>query len=227
MGSSNYVTFGDFNNDDASNSHGIVSAPPPTSSHNNVMMNSMSSAHDSYPFGSGSNASMELYDGSSHSPHDGPPRPARYPIRQQITYPRNPYVQPPSPPQPRYLDNPYYSYGPSPSMMESYLPVVSKTPPIRMPTTTPIHEAFTSSSSPSSTEEGFDGKAPSSSGALPFRSGNAWQGQTCVDINDHVVNCPICSQYYQNYSSMYIGIIILLGFIILIFLLKSIMEIRR
>jgi hypothetical protein len=50
---------------------------------------------------------------------------------------------------------------------------------------------------------------------------------TCVDINDHIVNCPICSKYYQNHTTVYVGIIILLGFIILIFLLKSIMEVRR
>lgn len=223
MGSSNYVTFGEFNVE-SSDSRQIVSAPPPSSSGNPMMNMNSSTSHDSYPFGSGSRASMELYEGSD----DGPQRPSRYPIRQQITYPRNPYVQPPTQSQPRYLDNPYYSYAQQPqsTMMEPYIPMVSKTPPIRMPSmpaTTPIQEAFTSTMA--SDVENYDGKP--SSGSLPFRSGNGWQGQTCVDINDHVVNCPICSQYYQNYSSMYIGVIILLGFIILIFLLKSIMEIRR
>jgi hypothetical protein len=50
---------------------------------------------------------------------------------------------------------------------------------------------------------------------------------SCIDVNDHITTCPICSKYYQNYTSVYIGIIILLGFIILIFLLKSILEVKR
>ena len=188
MGSSNYVTFAEFNND--SSSADIVSAPPPA-----------------LPFGTGSHSSVELYEDQQ------PTRPNRYPIRHHITYPRNPYVQPPSPPPPRYFDNPYYSYA-QPQQQQQLSPYAPTPPsPLMTPPTTPIHEAL------SLAEDGGEKPPPPPS--------NRWQGQTCVDINDHVVNCPICSQYYQNYSSMYIGIIILLGFIILIFLLKSIMEIRR
>lgn len=115
--------------------------------------------------------------------------------------------------------------------MDTFMgPMVPKTPPLSMPPmvahvaggTTPIQQALT--------QENFTHDSPQDD-SIPKprlqRASNAWQGQTCVDVNDHVVNCPICSQYYQNYSSMYIGIIILLGFIILIFLLKSILEIRR
>jgi hypothetical protein len=94
----------------------------------------------------------------------------------------------------------------------SLMPYVPQTPP-SMPhqqqqlyqppsNSTPIHEAFT-------TEQ-----------VKPIMS-------SCIDVNDHIMACPICSKYYQNYTSVYIGIIILLGFIILIFLLKSILEVKR
>ena len=137
-------------------------------------------------------------------------------------YPPQPQYQPQSKPQfsmpirqhmpPMYQRDrePYEqpSYNLNPTSLMPYIPqtppsVVYQQPQLPVPSnSTPIHEAFT-------TEQ-----------PKPIMS-------SCIDVNDHIMACPICSKYYQNYSSVYIGIIILLGFIILIFLLKSILEVKR
>lgn len=51
------------------------------------------------------------------------------------------------------------------------------------------------------------------------------QPVSCLDVNDHIVSCPICSNYYKSYSYLYIGIIIIL-LIIILFLFKSLTEKR-
>lgn len=51
------------------------------------------------------------------------------------------------------------------------------------------------------------------------------QAISCLDVNDHIVSCPICSNYYKSYSYLYIGIIIIL-LIIILFLFKSLTEKR-
>jgi hypothetical protein len=92
------------------------------------------------------------------------------------------------------------------------------------PTTSSLHLSNRRKSDISPSSSFMDGTEDT---GVRFRGKNPLHDSTCVDINDHVVNCPICSTYYQNYTTMYVGIIILLGFIILIFLLKTIMEIKR
>jgi len=175
MGSSNYVTFGEFNNE-----------------RQPVHMS------EQYPFGTGMNSSMELYDNPQNDMYslDKPSsfeRPQKYPIRQHVQYPRNPY-----------------NVHMNENNIETFSPPPRQQLELNTHSITPIQQALSPPPSPSPRRENYN----------PF-------GQTCVDINDHIVNCPICSQYYKSYGSMYVGIIILLGFIILIFLLKSIMEIKR
>lgn len=201
MGTSNYVTFGEFNK------------PEPPPSQNMYNMSSMNMHNDNSDYSEGYNQMPNQNVGYNYQQPQQPQQPAKYPIRQHVPYPRNP-VTPQT--QPKFYDNPYYYKDPLPkqNMVESFTTDLSF--PSLDTTTTPIAQAFTSSPMQEMTTQ-----------QKSFRSPNPFVGQTCVDINDHVVNCPICSQYYQNYSSMYIGIIILLGFIILIFLLKSIMEIKR
>lgn len=212
---STYVTFGDFNKPE----------PPP---HMN----------ESFEMGGS-------YDQQRSNQFPPPPsqQPARYPIRQHMTQPRNPYTPQMLPPYPRNeMPNSRYYDAPSMMMMPQPPP-----PPLNMPfpqrnmvslppssahdfdmpsNSTPIGKAFS---------EEFD-MPMSSSSSSKDEMGNGYQREarmnrlldaTCVDINDHIMNCPICSKYYQNHTTVYVGIIILLGFIILIFLLKSIMEIKR
>lgn len=213
---STYVTFGEFNPEPP--------PPPPRPS--------------SEGYGMGSS-----YD--PNGPSDGPPRPGRYPIRQHMTQPRNPYTPQMLPPYPRH-DTPATFYNNSPSAMmmpmmpqgpppppqgpprpmqqPSQLSFGSTTPPspfefdMSSSNTTPIGKAFSEDFEMSSSLD-EPSKPPSRMARL--------LDATCVDINDHIVNCPICSKYYQNHTTVYVGIIILLGFIILIFLLKSIMEVKR
>lgn len=209
---STYVTFGDFNKPE----------PPPP--HMN----------ESFEMGS--------YDQqrSNHFPQQSPQQPGRYPIRQHMTQPRNPYTPQMLPPYPRN-EMPGSRYNDAPPMMMMPQP---PPPPLNMPF--PQRNMV---SLPPSSNHDFDmpsnatpiGKAFSEEFDMPMSSskdetGNGYQREarmnrlldaTCVDINDHIMNCPICSKYYQNHTTVYVGIIILLGFIILIFLLKSIMEIKR
>lgn len=49
----------------------------------------------------------------------------------------------------------------------------------------------------------------------------------CSDAARHVSQCEICNRIYQNNTKLYIGIIIFLCLIIILFLLKSVLEIRR
>ena len=129
------------------------------------------------------------------------------PIRQHMPVyqrDRDPYDQQTSQSYPNVHLNP-----------TSLMPYIPHTPPTQpqppqqlYPShSTPINEAFT------------ENTPPQQNRPLIMSS--------CIDVNDHIVSCPICSKYYQNYTSVYIGIIILLGFIILIFLLKSILEVKR
>lgn len=208
---STYVTFGEFNKPQEP-------PPPPPQSQMN----------DPYNMGS--------YDQESFTQAPSP-QSVRYPIRQHMTQPRNPYTPQMLPPYPR-SDMPgsgyYNSSSSSPLMMPPPPP-----PPLRMPlprnsmttppsghvdfdtpsNATPIGMAFSSESFDMPEKESFQQNSPSRLTKI--------LDATCVDINDHIVNCPICSKYYQNHTTVYVGIIILLGFIILIFLLKSIMEVRR
>lgn len=46
---------------------------------------------------------------------------------------------------------------------------------------------------------------------------------SCLDVNDHIMTCPLCSNYYKSYSYLYVGIIIIL-LIIILFLFKSLSE---
>lgn len=48
---------------------------------------------------------------------------------------------------------------------------------------------------------------------------------SCLDVNDHIVTCPLCSNYYKSYSYLYVGIIVIL-LIIILFLFKSLSEKR-
>lgn len=209
---SSYVTFGDFNK---------PKDPPPPPSHETFNMGS----YDQENF--------------TQSPS---PQTVRYPIRQHMTQPRNPYNPQMLPPYPRHdvrhdiQGSPYMQNFQSPMMLPQPPP-----PPLRMPY--PSHSAQTTPpstlmefDSPTNTtpigsafSEGFDESSSSSlkENTNPFSRPNRLMDATCVDINDHIVNCPICSKYYQNHTTVYVGIIILLGFIILIFLLKSIMEVKR
>lgn len=196
MGTSNYVTFGEFNKPEP---------PPPQNMYDMSSMNMHNDYSEEYNQMPNQNVGYNYQQQLQ--------QPTKYPIRQHVPYPRNP-VTPQT--QPKFYDNPYYYKEPqNQNTVEPYTTDLSF-PSLDM-TTTPIAQAFTSAAP-------LQEMTPQQKS---FRSPNPFTGQTCVDINDHVVNCPICSQYYQNYSSMYIGIIILLGFIILIFLLKSIMEIKR
>lgn len=43
----------------------------------------------------------------------------------------------------------------------------------------------------------------------------------CVVIADHIVDCPICSRFYRNYSPLYNGIIIVLVIILVVILFKN------
>tara|TARA_A100001011_G_scaffold400160_1_gene512844 strand:- start:5615 stop:6133 length:519 start_codon:yes stop_codon:yes gene_type:complete len=63
-------------------------------------------------------------------------------------------------------------------------------------------------------QEGFATKAPS------FNEHNC----TCIDVNNHIQSCPICSKFYKNnYYVIYIIVIILLTVICLI-LLKKVLD---
>jgi hypothetical protein len=47
---------------------------------------------------------------------------------------------------------------------------------------------------------------------------------TCIDVNVHITDCPICSNYYKNYTLIYLSIIAFLIGVIILFLLKKIWE---
>ena len=215
MTNSTYVTFGKFNNKEAS--------PPPTPRYVDQPYSMSDNGNDPYAY------------------HHQEPK---MPIRQHMTQPRNPYNPQMLPPYPR-TDLPSSVYPPpmSPppstsqytmpshmsSHMSSHMPSnMSSNMPLNVgfhdvsAHSTPIDKAFSDTSS----NEGFEMSSSSPSSSTPQRTPRLMDA-TCVDINDHIVNCPICSKYYQNHGTVYVGIIILLAFIILIFLLKSIMEIRR
>lgn len=121
------------------------------------------------------------------------------PSKPQFSMPIRQHM--PSPLYQREIEQQPSYHNPNPTSLMPYIP---QTPPSVQPPTnsTPIHEAFTEQS------------------PRPIML-------SCIEVNDHIMTCPICSKYYHNYTSIYIGIIILLGFIILIFLLKSILEVKR
>ena len=48
-------------------------------------------------------------------------------------------------------------------------------------------------------------------------------GPTCIDVADHIANCPICSQFYKNDKTVYIISIIILAIICLL-LLKKVLD---
>lgn len=63
------------------------------------------------------------------------------------------------------------------------------------------------------------------SNAPPHQPLSSDQPVSCLDVNDHIATCPLCSNYYKSYSYLYIGIIVIL-LIIILFLFKSLTEKR-
>ena len=49
-------------------------------------------------------------------------------------------------------------------------------------------------------------------------------GPTCIEVADHIANCPICSKFYNNDKTIYIIAIIMLA-IVCILLLKRVLDI--
>lgn len=46
----------------------------------------------------------------------------------------------------------------------------------------------------------------------------------CIDISNHIQNCPICSRFYKNDNTIHIVIIVILG-LICILLLKRVLNV--
>jgi hypothetical protein len=46
----------------------------------------------------------------------------------------------------------------------------------------------------------------------------------CIDISNHIQNCPICSRFYKNDTTVHIVIIVILG-LICILLLKRVLNV--
>lgn len=199
MSSSNYLTFGEFNNVEAQ-------SIPPSQSFNDIQYENNTN-NNNWNNNNDSSWMTDPYKQNNQPWYDNnqpPPRvDIRLPIRQHSPFPRNPYQIYPLAPPPVY-NNPYYSqYTTPPSQQftqETY------TYPSQ---STPINLAMTSTKS----EEPQEPIKP----VIHL---------SCIDVNDHISNCPMCSKYYQNNTGIYIGIIILLSFIILVFLLKSVLEIK-
>lgn len=50
-----------------------------------------------------------------------------------------------------------------------------------------------------------------------------FSGMNCMDIANHVKNCPICTKFYDNDKTIYIVIIVVLA-IVAVLLLKRVLE---
>ena len=81
--------------------------------------------------------------------------------------------------------------------------------------TTPISYAISYDDDNNNIKENYNQSSPSPSNHNHI---------TCIDVNDHITNCPICSNYYKNYTMIYLSIIALLIGVIILFLLKKIWE---
>ena len=69
----------------------------------------------------------------------------------------------------------------------------------------------------------YEGFSPVPSGPPPVPPTN-YGPCTCLDVNGHIENCPICSRFYKNkYYVVYIVIIVVLTVICLI-LLKKVLD---
>lgn len=52
--------------------------------------------------------------------------------------------------------------------------------------------------------------------SLPMKIGNpSYMGISCIDISNHIADCPVCSKLHKSNSYIYIGIILILIIIIL------------
>jgi hypothetical protein len=43
----------------------------------------------------------------------------------------------------------------------------------------------------------------------------------CIVIADHIVDCPICSRFYRNYTPVYNVIILILVIVLIVFIIRS------
>ena len=64
---------------------------------------------------------------------------------------------------------------------------------------------------------------PTPSHSLPPPHGP--HGPSCVDCNNHVKNCPICSKLYKNSGRIFYIIVIVILVIIVILLLKKVLDV--
>lgn len=176
------------------------------------------------------------------------PQDMKLPIRQHITQPRNPqYVENMFANQPQQISNfPREYYNMYPSQM--YSPQMY--PPPSYPQN-PYNEKFTMYSpnnmtttsvvqnlTPiySSSQNPYQEKYASSPLEIKKKPIISYDDEkeefkkhevspstemSCIDVNDHIQNCPICSNYYKNYNYIYLTIIGILIFIIILFILKN------
>lgn len=156
---------------------------------------------------------------------------SKLPIRHDIRTPRNPplfsdqyaHRQTAEPlyynPHERYVDsnhmttpqyiNPYNQRELTTPPTSTQRPMVSMLNPS-------LYQNNTLSYKTPTTIEHFNEKSSNMSSDQPI---------SCLEVNEHIMTCPICSNYYKSYSYLYIGIIIIL-LIIIMFLFKSLSEKR-
>lgn len=59
---------------------------------------------------------------------------------------------------------------------------------------------------------------------IPMKIGSpSYMGINCIDISNHITQCPVCSKLYKSNSNIYIGIILVL-IILLVFLGKKVFD---
>jgi hypothetical protein len=58
----------------------------------------------------------------------------------------------------------------------------------------------------------------------PQPGNNYYRDLNCVEVSDHIQNCPVCSKFYKQDTSIYMIMIILLS-IICILLLKRVLNV--
>ena len=124
----------------------------------------------------------------------------------------------PSMPPPTYQDHNSMAHSsmPHPNMMPPNMP---PPPPIQRPSMEnfvhPKNNNFFDNSSIIQTPEFFNGPKPVKNNSSEL---------SCVEVADHIENCPICSKFYRNNNTIFLIIIFILSIFCLI-LLKKVLDI--
>ena len=120
--------------------------------------------------------------------------------------------------------NPHVGENLPPQLADKYRRLIRKSAPFHPSSGMTPYNQPPPNQNPHMVEQYEDGPPEMAQEMDPQVSNPALTGISCLDIANHVKDCPICSKFYNNDKTVYIIVIVVLAIICLL-LLKKVLDV--